>query len=153
MNRNLKLYIFLIAFLAILLFIYLIPTLPDLSQIWLPLSFFVIISILAEFIPVPLPAGGEITIAFPIDFLVILVYGPALAMMVAILGIIWKITKKKESWYKTIFNAAQYSIATGLAGIVYIYSGGIVGGENLYHYIIPAALSALIYCIINLQKM
>ncbi len=138
-----------IAFLAIILFIYLIPTIPDLSEIWLPLSFFIIISVLAEFIPVSLPAGGEITIAFPIDFVVILVYGPALAMIVAVFSIIWEVFQKKESWYKTLFNASQYSLATGLAGLVYIYTGGVIGGPNLFNYIVPAALCALAYCIVN----
>ncbi len=149
MNNKLKAYILVIAFMAMILFIYLIPTIPNLSKIWLPILFFIIISILAEFIPVSLPAGGEITIAFPIDFVVILVYGPALAMVVAILGIIWKITRKRESWYKTIFNAAQYSLATGIAGMVYLNSGGVIGEPNLFRYIIPAALCAITYCIIN----
>ncbi len=138
-----------IAFLAIILFIYLIPTIPVLSEIWLPLLFFIIISVLAEFIPVSLPAGGEITIAFPIDFVVILIYGPALAMIVAVFSIIWEVFQKRESWYKTLFNASQYSLATGLAGLVYIYAGGEIGGPNLFNYIIPATLCALAYCIIN----
>jgi len=122
---------------------------PPLLEIWLPLIFFIIISIMAEFIPVSLPAGGEITIAFPIDFVLILVYGPAVAMIVAVLSIIWEIFNKKELLIKTFFNAAQYSIATGVAGLVYIHSGGIIGGPNIFNYIIPATLAALAYCIVN----
>jgi len=149
LNKKLKIYILLIAFFALILFINLIPTIPDLSEIWLALLFFIIISVLAEFIPVSLPAGGEITIAFPIDFVVILVYGPALAMIVAVFSIIWEVFQKKESWYKTLFNASQYSLATGLAGLVYIYTGGVIGGQNLFNYIVPAVFCALAYCIVN----
>jgi len=149
LNDKLKIYILFIVFLAITLFIYLIPTIPDYSKIWLPILFFIVISVMAEFIPVSLPAGGEITIAFPIDFVVILVYGPALAMIVAVFSIIWEFFKKKESWYKTLFNASQYSLATGLAGIVYMYAGGSIGGPNFFRYIIPATLCALAYCVIN----
>lgn len=149
MNRKLKLYILLIAFLAILLFIYLIPTLPDLSQIWIPLLFFIIISMLSEFFPVSLPAGGVITVSFPISFLVILVYGPALAMIMEVLSIFWTIFGKKESWYKTIFNAAQYSLASGLAGLVYQSAGGMIGKQNFIYFILPAFLCALTYCLIN----
>jgi putative nucleotidyltransferase with HDIG domain len=133
----------------VILFTYLIPTIPDISEIWFPLLFFIIISIMAEFIPVSLPAGGEITIAFPIDLVVILIYGPSLAMIVAALSILWELFKNRNIWYKTIFNAAQYSLATGLAGLVYQFTGGVVGQQNIIRYIIPAALCALSYCIIN----
>lgn len=127
-----------------------IPSIPDLSKIWIPLVFFIIISILAEFVPVSLPAGGEITIAFPIDFVVILVYGPALAMLIAVSGIIWELFKKNRIWYKTAFNAAQYALATGLSGLVYQFSGGVVGGEqNFFKFAIPAAFCAISYCLIN----
>jgi putative nucleotidyltransferase with HDIG domain len=149
LNTKLKIYIFSVVIAAAILFTYLIPTIPDLSKIWLSLIFFIIISIMAEFIPVSLPAGGEITIAFPIDFVVIMVYGPAVAMIVAVFSIVWEIFNKKDLWIKTLFNAAQYSIAAGLAGIVYINSGGVVGGQNIISYIVPAALCALSYCIIN----
>jgi len=149
LNNKLKIYILSTVLLAIILFIFLIPTIPDLSEIWLPLLFFIIISSLAEFIPVSLPAGGKITIAFPIDFVVIMVYGPAAAMIVSMFSLVWEIFSEKESWYKTLFNASQYSLATGLSGMVYIFTGGVVGGPNIFSYIIPAGLCALAYCIIN----
>ena len=149
MHNRLKIFILIIFFLAVILFISLIPTIPDISERWFSLLFFVVISMLAEFIPVSLPMGGEITIAFPIDFVVILVFGPALAMIVAVFSIIWEIFGKKESWYKTLFNASQYALATGLAGIVYQYSGGMIGDQNFFRFIIPALLCALAYCIVN----
>lgn len=149
LKEKTKIYIFLITLSAILLFIYLSPTIPDLSGIWPSLVFFVAISVFAEFIPVSLPAGGEITIAFPIDFVVILVYGPALAMVIAVLSVVWELFRKRETWYKTIFNASQYALAVGLAGLVYQYSGGMLAAQNFIHFIIPAALCALAYCIIN----
>ncbi len=122
---------------------------PDFSEVWLPMLFFVIIAILAEYLPISLPAGGNITVAFPISFLVILAYGPALAMILEILSIFWTIFNKRELWYKTLFNAAQYALSAGLAGMVYIYTGGIVGKQNFIEFIIPAALCAFIYCLIN----
>ncbi len=150
MNNKLKAYILVIALLAIILLIYLIPTIPDLSQIWLSILFFIIILLLAEFIPVSLPAGGEITISFPIDFVVILVYGPGLAMIVSALStlgiLVGKRTKNVE---RILFNAAQFSLASGLAGMVYLSTGGMTGTQNLFRFVIPAALCALTYCIIN----
>ncbi|MBP8718311.1 MAG: hypothetical protein KBI07_04405, partial [Candidatus Atribacteria bacterium] len=120
MNYKLKIFILMITISAVTLFIFLFPTMPAFSEVWLPMLFFVIIAIMAEYLPVPLPAGGRITVAFPISFLVILVYGPPLAMILEALSVFWELFKKKEPWYKTIFNAAQYALSAGLAGMVYL---------------------------------
>jgi putative nucleotidyltransferase with HDIG domain len=105
---------------------------------------------MAELIPVSLPEGGEITITFPIDFVVILVYGPALAMIVSAFSSIsllfGKNTKRVE---KILFNASQFSISSGLAGIIYYISGGIFGQQNFFNFVLPATLCALTYCIVN----
>ncbi|MDD3631335.1 MAG: HD-GYP domain-containing protein [Atribacterota bacterium] len=122
---------------------------PILSEIWLPILFFTVIAMLAEYLSVFLPAGGQITVAFPISFVIILVYGPAVAILVEILSVIWEILKKRDNWYKTLFNAAQYSLSSGLAGVVYISSGGVVGTQNIINYLLPAALCALTYCLVN----
>ena len=150
-NIKLKLYIVLTAFLSIFIFIFTIPTLPDISNIWIPFLFLIAISILAEFFPVSLPAGGEITITFPIDFMVIIVYGPAMAIIISLLSVIGSFLGRsnKKNIEKTIFNASQFSISSGLAGIVYQYSGGMIGTQNLISYIIPAVLCALTYCLVN----
>ena len=135
---------------AIILFIYLIPTVSAVSEIWLPLLFFIIISIMAEFIPVSLPEGGEITITFPIDFVVILVYGPGIAMIVSAFSSIGLLFgKDNKIAEKILFNASQFSISSGLAGIIYHFSGGLFGHQNFFNFVLPATLCALTYCIIN----
>ena len=150
MPLKLKIYIGIITASAIALFIYLIPSLPSLSNIWLVLIFFLAISVFAEFIPVDLPMAGSITIGFPIDFVIILVYGPALAMLIsAISAIISEVLEKKTSWYKIIFNASQYALSVGVAGLTYQYIGGVVGFQNFFKFALPAALCALTYCVIN----
>jgi len=148
---KLKIYIGIITALAIALFIYLIPSLPSFSNTWLAIIFFLTISTFAEFVPVHLPIGGVISIGFPIDFVVILVYGPVLAMLIAALSaLIGEIIERKVSWYKIIFNSSQCALSAGIAGLVYQYSGGIVGFQNFFKFIFPAALCAFIYPIINL---
>ena len=137
--------------LALALFIYLFPSLSLISNIWLIFAFFLAISIFAEFIPVDLPMAGSITIGFPIDFVLILVYGPVLAMLIsAISAIISEVLEKKNTWYKIIFNASQYALSVGIAGIAYQYVGGVVGFQDFFKYILPAALCAFVYCFINL---
>ncbi len=149
-NIKLKLYIILTAFLSISIFIFLIPTLPDISNIWISILFIITISVLAEFFPVSLPVGGEITITFPIDFMVIIVYGPGMAMMISVISVLGSfLGKSNKNIKKTIFNASQFSISSGLAGILYQYSGGMIGTQNLISYIVPAVLCALTYCLVN----
>ena len=150
MSNKLKFYISLVFISAIILFIILLPTMPNLSEIWLPLLFFIIIAVLSEYMSVLLPAGGKITVSFPISFVVLLVYGPAAAMVLEFFSIIWEIFQKQKNWYKTLFNIAQYSLSSGLAGLVYLSFGGVVGMQNFINYLIPASLSALTYCLINL---
>jgi len=148
---KLKIYIGVITASAIALFIYLIPSLPSLSNIWLVLIFFLAISSFAEFIPVDLPIGGVMSIGFPIDFVLILVYGPAFAMLITVLGaLISEIIERKIFWYKILFNASQLALSAGIAGLVYQYTGGIIGFQNFFRFIFPAALCAIIYCLINL---
>ena len=151
MSLKLKIYIVIIIASAIALFIYLIPSFPSLLNIWWVIIFFLFISIFAEFIPVDLPVGGVISIGFPIDFLLILVYGPALAMLItAFSALIGETIERERSWYKVIFNAAQYSLTVGIAGIVYQQAGGVVGAQNIFRFIFPATICALTYCIINI---
>jgi len=152
LSLKLKIYIVVITALAIALFIYLSPSLPSFSNTWWAIIFFLTLSTFAEFIPVDLPIGGVISIGFPIDFVVILVYGPTLAMLIAAFSaLIGETIEKKVSWYKIIFNSSQFALSAGIAGLVYQYTGGIVGFQNLFKFIFPAALCAFIYCLINVM--
>ena len=151
MSLKLKVYIGVVTGLAIALFIYLAPSLPSFSNIWWAVIFFLIISTFAEFIPVDLPIGGVISIGFPIDFVVILVYGPALAMVITALGaLIGETIERKRSWYKVVFNASQLALTAGIAGITYQKVGGVVGAQNIFKYVFPAAICALTYCVVNI---
>jgi len=152
LSLKLKIYIVIIIGLSIALFIYLIPSLSLTPDMWLIFIFFLTISTFAEFIPVDLPMGGAISIGFPVDFVLILVYGPALAMLITALGALIGeiIERERRSWYKIIFNATQYALSVGVAGLVYQYAGGIIGFQNFIKFIFPAALCAFVYCFINL---
>lgn len=150
MATKLKIYIGLLVGLAILLFIYVTPSFTLTPDKYLVFIFFLILSVFSEFIAVELPEGGHITIGFPVDFVLILVYGPALAMLVTASGlVIYEIIKGKSAWYKIVFDSSQYALSAGVAGLVYQYSGGIIGFQNFFKFIFPAVLSALTYCMVN----
>jgi len=148
---KLKIYIWVITASASALFIYLMPSFPLLSNIWPVFIFFLVISTFAEFIPVDLPVSGAVSIGFPVDFVLILVYGPALAMLITALGaLIGEIAEKeRRSWYKIIFNASQFALSAGIAGIVYQELGGVVGTPSITNYIIPAIICAITYYFVN----
>ena len=151
MPLKLKIYIWVITASASALFIYLMPSFPLLSNIWPVFIFFLVISTFAEFIPVDLPVSGAVSIGFPVDFVLILVYGPALAMLITALGaLIGEIAEKeRRSWYKIIFNASQFALSAGIAGIVYQELGGVVGTPSITNYIIPAIICAITYYFVN----
>jgi len=152
LSLKLKVYIGAVTALAIALFVYLAPSLSLTTDMWWVLTFFIVLSTVAEFMPVDLPVGGNVTIGFPIDFVVILVYGPATAMIVTVFGaLIGEIVEGKTRWYKIVFNIAQYALSAGVAGMVYQGLGGIVGAVDLSNYIIPAVICAIIYYLINLN--
>lgn len=150
MPKKLKVYIVIIISFAIILLIYLIPPFSLIYDKWYIFIFFLAISIFAESIPVDLPIAGSITIGFPIDFVIILVYGPAIAIWIAFLGeILGELINRKTTWYKALFNASQYALSVGVAGLVYQFVGGVVGSQDFLKYVLPAALCAFIYCVIN----
>ena len=152
MSLKLKVYIGAVTGLAIALFIYLALSLSLTTDMWWVLTFFIVLSTVAEFMPVDLPIGGNVTIGFPIDFVVILVYGPATAIIVTVFGaLIGEIVEGKTRWYKIVFNISQYALSAGVAGMVYQGLGGIAGTANLTNYIIPAAICAVVYYLINLN--
>jgi len=150
LSLKLKIYIGVVTVLAVALFIYLIPSLPSFLNIWAIFIFFLAISTFAEFTPVDLPTGGGISIGFPVDFVLILVYGPGLAIVVAVFsGLIAEIIERKVSWYKILFNVSQFALSAGVAGLVYQYAGGIIGFQNFLEFALPAVLCALTYCLVN----
>jgi len=148
--KKLKIYIVIIISFAIILLIYLIPPFSLIYDKWYIFIFFLAISIFAESIPVDLPIAGSITIGFPIDFVIILVYGPAIAIWITFLGeILGELINRRTTWYKAFFNASQYALSVGVAGLVYQFVGGVVGSQDFLKYVLPAALCAFTYCVIN----
>lgn len=152
MSLKLKVYLGAVTCLAIALFVYLLSSLSFSTDVWWVFVLFLSLTILVEFMPLDLPIGMRVTIGFPIDFIVILFYGPAVAMCITFLGyVLVELFNKDKYWYKVIFNASQFALSAGIAGIAYQKLGGIVGAINITNYIIPAIICAFAYHFINLN--
>jgi len=136
---------------AIILSIYLFPSLCLFSNIWLISTYFIIFYILDEFIQVDPSYRKVISLIFPLDLMIILIFGSAFAILITLISQIFIliITDEKNEWYKSIFNVAQYILTIGVMGIVYQKLGGVSGEVNFINYLIPIIGSVIVYFFMN----
>ncbi|HUT73913.1 MAG TPA: HD domain-containing phosphohydrolase [Armatimonadota bacterium] len=114
--------------------------------------FFLVLTIIAAQSPVQLPRGGIMSMAFAVGYACIIIYGPAVAAWVAVLSTPWLL--RKSVWYRITFNAGQYVLTEGLAGLVYQWAGGEFVALSpdplsLRHSGAAIILSGLTYALIN----
>lgn len=150
MSLKLKIYTGVVIVAAIILFIYLYPSLYFFANIWLVLTFFIPLYILDEFTQVNFSYGAVFNISFPLDLTIILIFGPAFAIFITLISQIFiLIFTKKSEWYKSIFNIAQCILSVGIAGIIYQRLGGVSGKVSFINYLIPIIGSVIVYFLIN----
>ncbi len=147
---GLKIYISLVVG-AALLFLWFNPLTPALLS-W-HFLFFVVLNAAMDNLDVQLPRGhGSVSVAFAIDLALIIIMGPAAAAwanMSTILHIKLNRESFRKSFYRILFNAAQLTLSAGMAGYVYVYSGGVVGEVHLPGDILPILLSVTTYFLVN----
>ncbi|MDW7650326.1 MAG: HD-GYP domain-containing protein [Bacillota bacterium] len=144
-----KLYIIFIVILGIT---FLFLNTPAISDLRLPVFFFLIVHIIMDHLEVPLPRGnGSVSVSFAIDLALIILFGPAVAAWVSFSSLFHKKTFKnfEQLFHKMLFNAAQLALCTGIAGMIYIRLGGNVGTMSLPGDIFPLAVAAFIYITLN----
>lgn len=119
---------------------------------------FILLSIIAESLPIPLPNEGAVSVGFAISLASIIIGGPLTGALVTAFGFLFRIVKLPSRGYvhlfntpiyKTIFNVSQSIIVIGIAGIVYINSGGIVGSSDFINTPLPVLLTVIIYILLN----
>ncbi|SHH49032.1 HDIG domain-containing protein [Caloranaerobacter azorensis DSM 13643] len=119
---------------------------------------FILLSIIAESLPIPLPNEGAVSVGFAISLASIIIGGPLTGALVTAFGFLFRIVKLpgrgyihllNTPIYKTIFNVSQMIIVIGLAGIVYTKTGGIVGSGGFITVPIPILSAVLVYIILN----
>lgn len=150
MSLKLKIYIGVVIGAAISLSIYLYPSLYLFSNIWLISTCFIILYILDEFLQGDPSYRRVLSIVFPLDLTIILIFGAAFAIFITLISQIFiLIFAEKDKWYRSIFNVAQYILTIGVTGIVYQKLGGISGEVNFINYLIPIIGSVIVYFFIN----
>ena len=102
-----------------------------------------------------LPLGrGEATMsmAYVIDFAVLVTAGAGLAMVIAAAGVLVQClvrVRRRQPWYRTAFSVAAVVLAVQTAGWVWSALGGTMAVPGLLTTIVPLALAAAAYFAVN----
>ncbi len=147
----LKLYILIIIFLGIAFMFFFQPDWSSISVLK-GFIFFAILNIASEHFAVHLPKEeSSVSLSFAILLATMLIFGPEVAVWVAVFGIftLKDIKSFKKYYYRTLFNGAQYAISIGGAGIVYLYFGGNIGVLIFPNDILPIIAACCVYFLVN----
>ena len=110
---------------------------------------FSILHILSEVFSVQLPKDGVVSIGFALDIAAIIIFGPFLAALLSLGGIIGKLLTTSFQTIKFVFNVSLFLLTTSLAGLVYYWFGGSNVNLLLTHDLVPLVVTALVYLLIN----
>ncbi|KPU27244.1 hypothetical protein TR13x_05675 [Caloranaerobacter sp. TR13] len=123
---------------------------------------FILLSIIAESLPIPLPNEGAVSVGFAISLASIIIGGPLVGALVTAFGFLFRVVKApgrkylhlfNTPMYKTIFNVSQIIIVIGISGIVYIKSGGVVGSGNFIKNPLPILSTFIVYILLSTTIM
>jgi putative nucleotidyltransferase with HDIG domain len=94
------------------------PGLPHRS--WPDLVFFAALAALTESWSVPMSGEGAISLSFTADFAAAVLFGPCFGALTACLGcVVAQGLVRRRSLIKTAFDAGQFALASGLAGLAF----------------------------------
>ncbi|MFN2613409.1 MAG: HD-GYP domain-containing protein, partial [Actinomycetota bacterium] len=112
--------------------------------------------LLAELKPIPIPQPSGPPISYSVSFVVAVAafaaLGPAQAAVAAAIGGIDPALRTRPDWLgRMVFNSAQLSLATALAGGAYVAAGGphTLGIGAFPHILLPLMAASLVYFLAN----
>lgn len=110
---------------------------------------FLILSIIADSFPVVTPFGA-VTIEYSIILTAIIAIGGLNAALIQVPAVlVGNLIARKSPVYKAFFNSAQQSFCTLVAGLIYQFTGGVVGSLEFNKFVLPIILCALSYFTLN----
>jgi hypothetical protein len=118
------------------------------------LSFLVILSALAEAVPIPLLGtslqGSTLSVASAMSFVGLLLLGlPGAVLVNCGSAVVNGFYPKRRPPYKFAFNAASFLLSAAAAGALYHLMGGVVPVVLSFHNLIVASLAAVTYFLVN----
>ena len=120
-------------------------------RLWPVLLFWLVLTIVTDMTPVPLPGGGYITVASTLDYAGILILGPVATAWVEVVNtLILQLFVQKKPAYRALFNAANFGLTVLAAGAVYHALGGTTGrAPALPGDLLPLFAMGLTYFLMN----
>jgi hypothetical protein len=118
------------------------------------LSFLMILSALAEAVPIPLLGtslqGSTLSVASAMSFAGLLLLGlPGAVLVNCGSAVVNGFYPKRRPPYKFAFNAASFLLSAAAAGALYQLMGGVVPVASSFHNLIVASLAAVTYFLVN----
>ena len=102
-----------------------------------------IASIAAESLYIMTPAGDHKTVTSAIYIALILLVGPTVTLLPALVAIVGSHVILHRPWFKALFNLGQYTLTIGISGLVYQGTATLLGGEATPDYNSAAGICAL----------
>lgn len=123
---------------------------PDYRLLW----FWSGIGVIAESLLIVLPNGVAVSVLFAINLAAIITGGPLTGAIVSVVSLVFRVVKVRGRGYvhvfntpvyKTVFNAAQSILITGISGVIYMTAGGSIRKLEL----LPIILMVFVYVSLN----
>jgi signal transduction histidine kinase/ActR/RegA family two-component response regulator len=90
--------------------------------------------LLVSHFPISTPGGAVSTLNSALNYCLILSFGPQFAgPAVALNSLYLNFVRRRASWYKVLFNAAQVLLAVNAAGGLYLLAGGVTHRPPDFH--------------------
>ncbi len=129
-------------------------TAEDVASPLLALTWLAAMALVSLFkLRLPLQRGyATMSMAYVIDFVVLVTAGADLAMIVAVVGVFVQCTvrvRRSQPWYRTAFSMATVALAVETAGVLWSALGGTIADPGLTTTAIPLAVAAAGYFAVN----
>lgn len=108
---------------------------------------FLVLTMVAELMPIELSGNTTISVSFAIIYAYILLSNPPMAVLVAFLGNV--LAYAKSGWYKSLFNGSQFAISVFLSGSVFQLFGGYAFAWNHISFYLAILFSILVFFLSN----
>lgn len=144
-----KAYVTIVTSAAILFLLFNIPDIQLLRRGYL---FFVVLHIILEHLDVPLPRGqGFVSVSLATSLAMIILFGPAAAAWGSFATVLHlrDLKEFKHKLHKNLFNASQLAITTGIAGYVYLFTGGSLMQITMPVVLWPILATVTVYFFLN----
>lgn len=109
------------------------------------------LAFVSESLAVEMPHSGKISVSFSIYLAALVLFGPMLAALAALVGEFnWSDIRNNEPLHKLIFNAAQMVVSVVVAAMAYAALGGAYGSAwSLPAGLIPILGASVAFVVVN----